>query len=481
MYLTAAAAKDSFIYAPSITRKKPIEYSLDKAVIGSGERIAERKKNEARTSDNDSFCAQVNGWAKASVEGIAQAKSDFGDMYVTSAARKYYEEEFRGYCSTSEDYLNSLISYSRKAVRAGKEAEAVYVPIEGGQLPVFMDYLQKALAEGKSFKEALEVPRIEHLKSHGASGNLNEYADWFYIDPENGDVVYAGAKSRMIDGDKWRECRFTDDEAALELADDLATFLRYAVFSQDGDDPERVQRLISYIKDKQAYANYDRYICDEGDDTDLLSALIEAGVLKSDEDEKENQIDELMETLKLHQEAMNTERTERNRVIFVKEELQELLAERSAIAANPVSVYAPVRTAKPPLRITALENRVSAGVSYEGEDTEELLKKLIEAWISTDDEEEKRRRKIRPKSADDKFMNMVLMRDEKMKGIKRARNTVLKIEQDQFDDIFKHLEDNTNPETTEIKIETEAKTAAQTEKEAETEAEARENVGDQAS
>lgn len=254
MYLTAAAAKDSFIYAPSITRKKPIEYSLDKAIIGSDESIAEKKKNEAHTSDNKGFYVNVDRLAKASEEEIAQAKSDFSYMYVTSAARKYYEEE-----------------------------------------------------------------------------------------------------------------------------------------------------------------------------------------------------------------------------------LQELLAERNAAAANPVSVCAPVGTAKPTLRITALENRASTGAAYDKEDTEELLKKLIEAWISIDDEEEKRRRKIRPKSADDKFMNMVLMRDEKMKGIKRARNTVLKIEQDQFDDIFKHLEDNTNPETTEIKIETEAKTAAQTEKEAEAEAEAQENVGDQAS
>lgn len=252
MYLTAAAAKNSFIYAPSITRKKPIEYSLDKVVIGSDESIAEKKKNEAHTSDNKGFYAEVNGLAKASEEEIAQAKSDFSYMYVTSTARKYYEEE-----------------------------------------------------------------------------------------------------------------------------------------------------------------------------------------------------------------------------------LQELLAERNAVDANPVSVYAPVGTAKPTLSITALENRASTGAAYEKEDTEELLKKLIEAWISIDDEEEKRRRKIIPKSADDKFMNMVLMRDEKMKGIKKARNTVLKIEQDQFDDIFKHLEDT--PETTEIKIETETKTAAQTEKEAETEAEAQENVGDQAS
>lgn len=254
MYLTAAAAKNSFIYAPSITRKKPIEYSLDKAVIGSDESIAEKKKNEAHTSDDKGFYTEVNGLAKASEEGITQAKSDFSYMYVTSTARKYYEEE-----------------------------------------------------------------------------------------------------------------------------------------------------------------------------------------------------------------------------------LQELLAERNAVDANPVNVYAPVGTSKPALRITALENRAITGVTYEKEDTEELLKKLIEAWLSMDDEEEKRKQKNRPKSADDKFMNMVLMRDEKMKGIKKSRNTVLKIEQDQFDDIFKHLEDNTYPETTEIKIETETKTAAQTEKEAETEAEAQENVGDQAS
>lgn len=179
----------------------------------------------------------------------------------------------------------------------------------------------------------------------------------------------------------------------------------------------------------------------------------------------------------LHMEEIKTLRAERDRIIFAKEEVEELLAERNEIASGAVTVYTPEKAAKPPLRIPSFENRVDADLIYNGEEDDDLLEKLIEAWTTTEDDEKVKIKNRRPRGADDAFMNMLLMRNEMMQGIKKARNTVLKIEQDQFDDIFKHMEDNTNPETTEIKIETETTTAAQTETEAENE----ENIEEQAS
>ena len=124
----------------------------------------------------------------------------------------------------------------------------------------------------------------------------------------------------------------------MELADDFATFLRYVAFAQEDDDPERVASLISYIKDKQAYANYDRYIfdydLDESVDNDTMANLIianltAAGVLKGEDDEEDEEvIDALMEAVKEHQETLREDMIDREKSELAIEEMKEILDSR---------------------------------------------------------------------------------------------------------------------------------------------------------
>lgn len=471
MYLSAAANEKSFIYSPTITRKKPIEYSLDRTPALSAE-----KKTEP-AADGNSFYTELGRLAKVSEEDIARQRAEFDDMYVTSAVHKYFSAN-QSKITSGKELLTLRVKIAGIASREGR----MFVPIEAGELPQFMDKIRNSLNDGMSLEDILKQKYDEHIRKYGEEGHCNSFADWFAINTSTGEVMSADPISRTYHGNAFDE-EVSDVEAVMELADDLATFLRYAVFSREEDDPERVRQLISFIKNKQAYANYDRYICGEDGDlnsnsNDILSALIDAGVLKAEDDEDEaNQADELMEALRLHMEEIKTLRSERDRIVFAKEEIEELLAERNEIASGAVTAYTPVKSAKPPLRIPSFENRVNEDLIYNGEDYDDLLERLIEAWTTTEDDEKKKIKNRRPRGADDAFMNMLLMRNEMMQGIKKARNTVLKIEQDQFDDIFKHMEDNTNPETTEIKIETETTTAAQTETEAENE----ENIEEQAS
>ena len=118
------------------------------------------------------------------------------------------------------------------------------------------------------------------------------------------------------------------------MADDLNTFLRYAVFSQNDDDPERVSELISYIKNKQAYANFDRFLADDekGVSETILQNLIDAGVLKGDDEdedeEEEKAVDGLMEAIRVHQEELKENKLNIEESQKAVAELREMLDSR---------------------------------------------------------------------------------------------------------------------------------------------------------
>lgn len=157
----------------------------------------------------------------------------------------------------------------------------------------------------------------------------------FYVDPKNGDVVTVWPKSRVTLTADYNAF-FTDEDAGLELADDLATFLRYAAFGQEDDDPERVEQLMFYLKSKQAYANYDRYIFDlDGNESvdntamanQILARLIAAGLLKGDDDEEEEgeAVDGLIEAIRIHQEELRENKIDTEASERIIDEIQEIM------------------------------------------------------------------------------------------------------------------------------------------------------------
>lgn len=221
------------------------------------------------------------------------------------------------------------MSLKRESWDAAKNEGCILVPIGSGGLPQFMDEIMQGLSEGMSLIDAINN-KIEELKNNNISFDGK---DFFFINPANGEVVGCDAKGRgFFEYDE----RFADYDAALELADDLATFFRYVAFPQESDDPEKVSSLISYIKDKQAFANYDRYICDydlsEWIDNDAMANLIianltAAGVLKGEDDEEEEEeaVDALMEAVKEHQETLREEMIDREKSELAMEEMKEIL------------------------------------------------------------------------------------------------------------------------------------------------------------
>lgn len=336
------------IYAPSATAKSSSKQDDSAAINTIFAPSAAEKYSQADspavTADNlyDILAER----AKTSAEKLAEY--DFSDMYVRSTAHEFQLTELQRNmvrrAERSGDEYEGLYTYvdmrrqlTIKEEKASKEAGCITVPIGAGELPKLMDDVMQGLSDGLSLVEILQNKKEEYKMKYHTPGYSSGNADLLSINPANGDVVVATSKGRVIDN--WDE-RFADEEAGLELADDFATFLRYVAFPQEGDDPERVASLISYIKDKQAYANYDRYICDydlsEWIDNDAMANLIianltAAGVIKGEDDgeEEEEAIDALMEAVKEHQEALREEMIDREKSELIMAEIKEILYSRA--------------------------------------------------------------------------------------------------------------------------------------------------------
>lgn len=304
--------------------KKPLSsyaYSNDKGIVRSLEEVyaptAEeviQKKNPAEQSENSNaaFYNAVHSIAMTSEEELARQRERIYEMYVpASTARKYYDPSLVGLPNDHASYEECGSKKAgdlemtgwRNAYRAG----CIIVPLGAGELPEFIDYVLDSLKNGISFEQTLQ----NHLdKQPLINGELlaQRNNDWFLVNPSNGDVMCALKGGRVQTGSVAMD-EVIDREAVYELADDLNTFLRYAAFPQDNDDSEKVKDLISYIKNKQAYANFDRFLADgkKGITDAILETLIAAGVLKGDDEEEEQEgeaVDELMEAIRIHQEEL---------------------------------------------------------------------------------------------------------------------------------------------------------------------------------
>lgn len=262
-------------------------------------------------------------------------ENKFVDMYVSSSANLYrFSDSDRKLLRSDSEEVSMGVSARNgfKKEQAMKKRGCIEVPIGAGEFPQFMEEIRQDLANGLSLVDALQNRIDAYKKNYHTQGIGSNNADLFCIDPKNGDVVAVWSKGRVFhDYDAY----FTDEAAGLELADDLATFLRYAAFGQEEDDPERVEQLMSYLKSKQAYANYDRYIFDlDGDESvdntamanQILARLIAAGVLKGDDEEEEGEaIDGLIEAIRIHQEELRENKIDSEGSARVIAEIQEIM------------------------------------------------------------------------------------------------------------------------------------------------------------
>lgn len=264
-------------------------------------------------------------------------ENKFEDMYVRSSANLCrISDSDRELLRSGTEEVSMAVSnrYGLKKEQAEKNKGCICIPIGAGGFPQFMEDMRQDLANGLSLTDALQNRVDAYKENYHTQGIGSNNADLFCIDPKNGDVVAVWSKGRVIHTSDL-DAYFTDEAAGLELADDLATFLRYAAFGQEKDDPERVEQLMSYLQSKQAYANYDRYIFDlDGDESvdntamanQILARLIAAGVLKGDDEEEEGEaIDGLIEAIRIHQEELRENKIDAEGSARVIAEIQEIM------------------------------------------------------------------------------------------------------------------------------------------------------------
>lgn len=272
---------------------------------------------------NELFYKELETKAVSSAEYIMEQKEKFADMYVTSAAHKFFSDN-KSKSTSGLELLNLRVEI---AGIAWKE-ECMPIPIEAGELPQFMDTIQNSLKNGMSLADILKQKYDDHISRYGEEGHTNSFADWFAINISTGEVMSADPISRTYHGDAFDD-ELSDMEAVMELADDLATFLKYAVFSQNSEDTEKVNELLSFIKNKQAYANYDRFLADgeEGVGDAVLQRLIAAGVLKDDDEEEEQEeaVDGLMKAIRIHQEELRENKIDAEGSEKTITEMQEII------------------------------------------------------------------------------------------------------------------------------------------------------------
>ncbi len=121
-----------------------------------------------------------------------------------------------------------------------------------------MDSIEKGIADGKSLRDILQDRIDRYAKECGQAGVVavgSVDADLILVDPETGKVIDSMPKGRVI---------ILSDEmdyyTVKSQADDLATFLRYAVFKKETDDTEKVNALISELKEKQSSYDTSRFL-----------------------------------------------------------------------------------------------------------------------------------------------------------------------------------------------------------------------------
>lgn len=219
---------------------------------------------EPEKADAEKFYSDIEKALPFSVAEEKKNEAAFADMYVTSAAKRFGFSETEKETLTRDDYTARC--RDNLNILEG-DSFSLRVPVGAGELPLLMDRILRVISEGGTLEDAL----WEQIDRYG-QGSLNGNTDLFWIDPESGEVLGAFKYERTVEDNEWRTL-FEDDSAVLTAADDLASFIRYAVFALADDDPERVKDFLEHLKNKQAYADYARFILDLKPNADINGVM----------------------------------------------------------------------------------------------------------------------------------------------------------------------------------------------------------------
>ncbi|MCM1166190.1 MAG: hypothetical protein NC299_02250 [Lachnospiraceae bacterium] len=200
-------------------------------------------KSSAVSSENDgAFSSLISGAQKSSENN--ENDFDFSDMYVR----------------THQTSLEDLGKDVYAASRPWANPKYMQVPV-AGDLKELMESIEKGIADGKSLGDILQDRIDGYAKECGEEGVAavgSDTADLILVDPDTGKVVDSIPKGRCIAFSK--KIQNTDYSTVKSQADDLATFLRYTVFKKETDDPEKVDALITELKEKQSDYDAARFL-----------------------------------------------------------------------------------------------------------------------------------------------------------------------------------------------------------------------------
>lgn len=200
------------------------------------ERVYPQNTRTTSYENNETFLSLISKSQKS-----PETDFDFSDMYI------------RTYQHSAEDAVKDISAVSKP----WKNTDYMQVPA-AGDLAELMNSIEEGIADGKSLRDILQDRIDRYAKECGQAGVVavgSVDADLILVDPETGKVIDSMPKGRVI---------ILSDEmdhyTVKSQADDLATFLRYAVFKKETDDPEKVNALISELKEKQSSYDTSRFL-----------------------------------------------------------------------------------------------------------------------------------------------------------------------------------------------------------------------------
>ena len=200
-------------------------------------------------------------------------------------------------------------------IKAARNEGFIDIPVVG-DLNELLESIEKDLANGETLRGAFQnwIDKCvrEHCSEKGVLNLGTIQADLITVNPDTGEVFNSMPKGRCLVLSK--KVQDMDYAMAKAQADDLATFLRYRVFKQDYDDPEKTEALIAEIKAKQSDYDTSRFLpifSSAGEqgrrNADFLIHFFGLDKLRWDELSEEERdkladqlTDELMETLGEH-------------------------------------------------------------------------------------------------------------------------------------------------------------------------------------
>ena len=188
---------------------------------------------------------------------LSAGKSDGG---FSSALEKQLENNFDFsdmYIRTHQHLLGEACTNLSAALAPWKNTKYQQVPV-AGDLRELMESIEKGIAEGESLRDILQSRIDRYAKECGEPGVIavgTMEADIILIDPDTGRVFDSMPKDRCI-----IVSQELDRSMAKAQADDLATFIRYTVFKQEPDDPEKISALLTELKEKQSGYDTSRFL-----------------------------------------------------------------------------------------------------------------------------------------------------------------------------------------------------------------------------